>query len=438
MLKSWLAPYLQTTEKTYTHLLLNGGKYNIPNDKEREFIEVYSKCLYEKERLYVVEHRPPLFKYMIDIDLKEPVSESNQDAWSKEKIIELVQFIQQVVYEFYEIDMNVICLSCNTKEIFLKKKNKYIKVGIHLVWPRHFINSGDAILLREGILQKLLEKYGERYEENKWADVIDERIYTSNGFRMVGSDKLAKKTAESVRAHDNSTDRIVPENRIYWPLFVMDSMGELRNDYFTRICKDMEALVLDTSIRFVPVSIGTPITKIPTWLTIEERTRNKIKRNKTSSKISRLDIETKEFDTLREIMLQKLPKEYSNQQIKSVQRYPDGNLLIITDSRHCMNIGREHNSCGIYFFASNKGIYQKCLCPCINMKDRIFGYCKDYTSSCFEFPEDVRNVLFPKTGIRQKNESKKKIDKINLSGTQSNHKFCKHLSSFCDDIFNSI
>ena len=429
MLKSWLTPYTQDIEKTYTHLLLNGGKYNIPSDKEREFIEVYSKCLYDTERLYVVECRPPLFKYMIDIDLKEPVEGTE---WNKEQVMDLVKLIQEVVYEFYELDMNVICLTCNPKEI-VHKKNKYIKVGIHLIWPRHFINSGDAILLREGILQKLIEKYGERHEENKWEDVCDERIYTSNGFRMVGSDKLTRKSSPDPDL------RVVPENRIYWPLFVMDSYGGLRNEYFTRICQDMEALVLDTSIRFVPVNIGAPITKIPKWVIIEDRVRNKIQRNKKSStKVSRLDIDTKEFSALEEMMLQKLPKEYSNQKIKSVQRYTDGNLLIITDSRHCMNLGREHNSCGIYFFASSKGLYQKCLCPCINMKDRIFGYCKDYTSSCFEFPESVRELLFPKSNDKRTRKKGGSVDKLNLSGTQSNHKFCKHLSSFCEDIYNNI
>lgn len=433
MLKTWLEPYT-STDKTHTHLLLNGGKYNIPSEKEREFIEIYSKCLYEKERLYVVECRPQLFKYMIDIDLKEPKIENTENQWDKEHIMELVKLIQEVVFEFYELDMNVICLSCNPKEI-VHKKNKYIKVGIHLVWPRHFINSGDALLLREGILQKLIEKYGERYEENKWTDVLDERIYTSNGFRMVGSDKLARKSA--------TESRIVSENRIYWPLFVMDSHGSLRNEYFTRICQDMEALVLDTSIRFVPVNVGAPITKIPKWVSIEERTLTKIQRNKKSStKVTRLDIGTKEFEELERVMSQKLPKEYSDQKIKSVQRYPDGNLLIITDSRHCMNLGREHNSCGIYFFASNKGLYQKCLCPCINMKDRIFGYCKDYTSSCFEFSEETRALLFPKsiqkTDKPRTYKKKGSTEKLNLSGTQSNNKFCKHLSSFCDDIFNSI
>ena len=74
------------------------------------------------------------------------------------------------------------------------------------------------------------------------------------------------------------------------------------------------------------------------------------------------------------------------------------------------------------------------------MKDRIFGYCKDYTSSCFEFPENVKELLFTKPIVKRSTARKKggSVDKLNLSGTQSNHKFCKHLSSFCDDIFNSI
>ena len=33
-----------------------------------------------------------------------------------------------------------------------------------------------------------------------------------------------------------------------------------------------------------------------------------------------------------------LPDVYKNQNIKDMRQYPDGNYLIITDSRYCMNI----------------------------------------------------------------------------------------------------
>lgn len=398
-----------------THLLLNGGKLTVLPDREREFIEKYAKALERKEKQYIVECRPVIFKFMIDLDIKEP---EGSKEWDKKNITDLVATIQKVVYEFYEIDMNVICLAAPPKSI-TSKKAKYTKTGIHLIWPRHFTNTSDALLLRQGILQRIKEKYGERHPENPWEDVFDERIYTSNGYRMVGSDKFTRGS---------------PEGREYWPLFVVDSEGNSRDAYFTRISTDMEALVLDTSIRFVPVKVSIPITKVPQWLSIDEEVSQKIKKKAVGSKVSRIDVCSKEYGGLVEFMREKLPSIYRNQNIKSIQRYPDDNILIITDSRHCLNLGREHNSCGIYFFATEKGVYQKCLCPCINMKDRIFGYCKDYTSSCFEFNDELRETLFKK---KKKSLKKNKSD-LNLSSTQSTNKFKKQLSNFCDDIFNSI
>jgi hypothetical protein len=403
----------QSDEKP-THLLLNGGKLTVLQDREREFIQKYAKALVNKEKQYVVECRPSIFKFMIDLDIKEP---EGSPEWTKERFIDLASTIQKTVYEFYEIDMNVICLAAPPKAI-TSKKVKYTKTGIHLIWPRHFTNTSDALLLRQGILHRIKEKYGERHSENPWEDVFDERIYTSNGYRMVGSDKFTRGS---------------PEGREYWPMFVIDSEGNSRDAYFERISKDMEALVLDTSIRFVPVKVSIPITRVPEWLVVDEETTQKIKK-KVSSKVSRMDICTKEYSALVDFMREKLPIIYRNQNIKSIQRYPDDNILIITDSRHCLNLGREHNSCGIYFFATEKGVYQKCLCPCINMKDRIFGYCKDYTSSCFEFSDELREMLFKK----KKTALKKTKSDLNLSSTQSTNKFKKHLSNFCDDIFNTI
>ena len=368
-LKKWLKPY-ESKDNTHTHLLLNGGKYTIPNEKESEFIKIYSDSISKSKNLYVVECRPEIFKYMIDVDIKD------KEPWSTHQIKDFVKIIQQVVYQFYEIDMNVICCTCDTKKITTSNGSTLIKTGIHLIYPRHFTNSHDALLIRLAIVQKLTQTYGERHKENEWNDVIDERIYTANGYRMVGSDKLTT---------DKITKERHNEGRIYWPTFVMDSKGELRNFYYKRLINDYHSLIIDTSIRLVPVSVHIPITKIPQWVIIKDGLDLKIKesKKKLESKQSRIQVNTNVFIKLQDFMNKKLPNVYKNQQIKSVQRYPDGNILIITDSRHCLNIGRSHHSCGIYFFGTTKGIYQKCLCPCINLNERIF--CKDYTSSCFEY-----------------------------------------------------
>jgi hypothetical protein len=409
--------------KNFTHLLLNGGKINVPSIKEREFIKVYAESLRNGDKHYIVECRPNIFRYVIDVDLKVTDDQFNDE----DKLKSLVKVIQEVILEFYETDKNVIVCTCPHKKITDKSGITFTKIGVHLIWPRHFISSCDALVLRVGIIQKLTEKFGER-KFNSWEDVIDERIYNKNGFRMIGSDKFDRSIKNG-------------EGRVYWPIFVMDSYGNLRNAYYNRLCKDYEALIVDTSIRMVPVSIGIPFTKIPEWVKIDDKLSDDIQSNR-KSKVSRVMMGTTKFSDLEKFMKKKLPAPYKNQCLKSVERYPDGNLLIITDSSYCMNIGRCHNSCGIYFFASKKGLYQKCLCPCINMTDRIFGYCKDYTSSCFEFNTTLKNKLFPKSVLNKMSNGKYKKPNSktghNLSKTQTNKKFCKNLSNFCDDLFDSI
>ena len=80
---------------------MNGGKIKI--EDEMEFLKNYSKTLDTNEKTYIVERRPEVFKYHIDLDIED------NEYWSKDNLIELTKVIQEVIYSFYCIDQNVIC-----------------------------------------------------------------------------------------------------------------------------------------------------------------------------------------------------------------------------------------------------------------------------------------------------------------------------------------
>ena len=103
-----------------------------------------------------------------------------------------------------------------------------------------------------------------------------------------------------------------------------------------------------------------------------------------------------------------------------------------------MNLGREHNSCGIYFFASPKGIYQKCLCPCNKLDGRKNGLCMDYTSECFEFDDDIQKILFPdyEENLFLKLKKKKKEETKFVPSTKANIR--SQQQQICDKLFNDI
>jgi hypothetical protein len=292
---------------------------------------------------------------MVDIDM------ADDHYLSTEEIVELTKIIVGVVNDFFNSRSNVICCVSDKKT-----KSDKIHTGIHLIWNSIFVTDNVALCVRTGIIERLVTSDSAK----DWETIIDELIYTRNGYRMVGSDKLDKNKK--------------PENRPLKLLFVMDNDGQLNDVYFNRLKTDYKALMLDTSIRYVLdayITTGMKI-RMPVWAS---------EKVETSSCL--VVVGNKEFNILQKFVNENLPAVYRNT-IKSISRYPDKNMLITTSSRYCMNNEKCHNSCGIYLFANPKGVYQKCLCPC--NKIRTNGYCRDYTSSCYPFDVETFKVLFPK------------------------------------------
>lgn len=367
-----------------SHLLLNGGSLYIPREKEREFLKRYAEELKKNTKLYYVEVRPKIFRYMIDIDI------SDDHYWSDEEITEITLFVNDIVSEFYERPI-VICNKAG-----LKYKDTKIHTGIHLIYPKIFITSENAILIRQCILQKLNEHNEHKFkkpEDKSWEDIFDEVIYKKNGYRMIGSDKiLDKKTGTS-------------ENRVYWPfkVFIRNSEGNKEiPEYLSRLINNYDQLMFETSIRYVPENYQIidnmgMIPNIPTWIKddIKIPNINRRKYNKISGHVMNKEKELIEY------FIKKNIKEYEHEQdlIKEVLQTPSGNLLIKSGSKFCLNIGRSHKSCGIYFMIYNGFLVQKCLCPCDNLKDRRCGLCKNFISQEYKLPIEYYTILFPNGNV---------------------------------------
>ena len=62
-----------------THLLLDGGKLAIPDERNEEFLIRYSRALFEGDWTYVVETKTaPVFYMMAEFDLKIIGRENHQ------------------------------------------------------------------------------------------------------------------------------------------------------------------------------------------------------------------------------------------------------------------------------------------------------------------------------------------------------------------------
>lgn len=394
-----------------SHLLLDGGKVYIPVDKEYDFIVKYAEEMKKGTKLYYVETRPNVFKFMIDVDIKD------DRFWSFDEVLELSKIIQSVVFEFY--DKNNVTICCISSP---KKKGEHVHTGVHFIWPDICINSDKAKILRTAIIKKikdtklfvLLTKY------SSLEDTFDARIYSSNGYRMVGSDKYNRETKE-------------PENRELKLSFVMNSDTSLNDVYKERLENDTVALIAETSIRYVldiyhsPESKGMDFKYIPKWIDKKEL--------KKDSKGSNEIVGTKDHVILQYFINKYIP-DYKDIIINKVSRYPDNNILITTSSKYCMNLQGNHKSCGIYFFATPEGVFQKCLCPCENLKGRKYGYCRDYTSDCYPFPDDFKTQLFPPTPESIKKAANK--EKEYVPGSTTKRGILKKQKNACDKLLNDI
>jgi hypothetical protein len=428
-LDKWLESkkYFTRTKETPipSHLLYTGykgGKLYVPRSEEYEFLCHYAEEMERGTKLYYVETRPKTFKFMIDVDI------SDTHYWSTEEIAKLISNIQKTVFAFFETNQVVVCCTSPAKT-----KNDGTHTGIHLIWPNLFVTSDTALCIRRGIIQKLKES--EIKLTKSWEDIIDETIFTRNGYRMIGSDKMSVIKGKT----ENEPDKKIPENRPLGLLFVMDSEGQLSEGYYNRLKKDTKALVLETSIRYVIdtyLNQGMNINKFPLWL--EE---DPLQRKAANKGAGGTVVGGKEHIVIENFIRTKLPSPYKRQIVKAVTRYPDKNLLIKTNSRFCMNLGREHNSCGIYFFASPNGLYQKCLCPCNKLDGRKNGLCMDYTSECYPFDDDTRKILFPdfEENLFLKMKKKKKEEKEKskfVPETKTNIK--KQQQQICDKLLSDI
>lgn len=445
----------------HSHLLFSGGIYYVPRSREYEFLCKYAEEIDKGTKLYVVEARPKTFKFMVDIDI------SDNHYWSVEEVQNISAIIQKVVFEFFCFEKVAIC--CTSPE---KIKGNKVHTGIHLIWPSIFVTSETALCIRQGIVQKI-ESIDELKLAKKWDDAIDCSIYTRNGYRMVGSDKMSKQ--------DKSDVKII-ENRPLSLLFVIDSDGNLNESYCDKLKKDTKRLVLETSIRYVIETYmehGMNIASVPSWLKQDEITRRVGSRSHAGNVVSSI-----EHDMIEKFIERNLPKVYKGV-VKTVVRYPKEEdyphaLLVKTTSRYCMNIGRKHNSCGVYFYATPNGMTQRCLCTCDNLDGRKNGLCMDYVSCSYDFDETTRNLLFPDIAenignVFEKNENgkkgkkgsgtgkkkkdtkdpgdkdpddkdpkddekkkKKKEKKIIVFKPSSKKNIEKHQKSMCDNLFNSI
>lgn len=427
-----------------THLQLDGGKFQIPDDLHDKFLELYADELThhnEETRWWSIhECATRYFALFFDLDLENKIDERNE--LSIDIIKKIARIIQAVVSQFFPSTKSEH--KKNTHLIVLAAPPKFTndtrKSGLHLVFPHVHVDLNQALQIRENVWREL-SKQGNVVPNmtRSWEHVVDEQVYTGNaGLRMVGSHKWKIcSTCKRQRQLQASCGDCMGRggtnvNRRYMPFIELNYKGKSRKFQsrqwewrdVVKMCSIRRPSVIENNMPFVvpknaahyPIKIlynTEPDSEVPSWINAIRAGKEKkvteqgklapkntefTRRTKYQEDLTGDDTRVKLLETF---IRQHCHWNYKHLQIDKVIRrerapgYIEYLVNVSGDgSRFCQNVGRSHSRSSIYFYACNKGIMQKCFCRKSNENESYSNVpCHQFAASTTHWEEGQRSGI---------------------------------------------
>ena len=189
----------------FTHTSIGNpkGSYNIPNAHVGEFMDLYTKIVFEDkapthltEGIRDCEYTP----LKIDIDFRYFHTELKR-IYEMDDIIKICQIYmeylemflespEEVEREFFILEKPAPTYDKDKNGNFKEKDNmKRLKDGVHIMAPRIITNTNLQLKTREYVSKKcgeILDKYG---FDSSYADIFDRAVIDRNNWQMYGSGK---------------------------------------------------------------------------------------------------------------------------------------------------------------------------------------------------------------------------------------------------------
>ncbi len=191
---------------THTIFAKPGGKFNIPDDKNDEFIELYSDCL-GAANLHIVERPKTIGPFLLDIDFDSKITKRQYTNIHIEKLIKIAN---EVICEFYEGDNKLTHAFVMEKEHPTEKKGGEFKDGFHILFPFVAASQNMRYLITHEIKVRCINnkvlnniKY-----TNSIDKIFDMTIIKSNGWMMYGSRKFESQLYRLTAIYDKDCKKI--------------------------------------------------------------------------------------------------------------------------------------------------------------------------------------------------------------------------------------
>jgi len=174
-----------------THLLLDGGRLSVPDDRNEEFLVRYAQTMTTGEWTYVVEQKTlPVFYMMCEFDIKLTGENAIFDDEHKRALVRIVQSrVMSVAYPGRDVSVAVCTAPPKSVTLHFPSNAPGTQHGIHLMW-RVPVDIQTAWLLRAWMLREIESGMaGAIVLPGGWAEAFDPSIFESNGIRMIGARK---------------------------------------------------------------------------------------------------------------------------------------------------------------------------------------------------------------------------------------------------------
>ena len=405
-----------TDERTLTHTLMDGrggGCVSVLDRDLEAFYAAYGADVSKGRPVFVVERRSPVFKMHFDLDLTSMHTESEIDAALKTLVASVVGFLPPDSKE-------ARCIVCAVMDAARKERRT---PGLHLVFPWLQVDTERALWVRSSVLAALRKEHAGL--EADWDKVVDIAVLTSNGLRMVGSDKVRDcKTCRNNReARDFCADCCrqgrLPENKVYWPwrTYPEETTADLLRAvvanaaHAAHMCSTRvpQSRALTSEFR---VPEGAPPPSVRRKLSGaaarggdgRDHALNEDDGGKIRLKSSPVEL-TDQLQTLLTEAFARVHPSYASLEVRQVDRLSgtrSGQAYSVKvrgfGSRFCQNKMCEHGQQTIYFIVTPAGISQRCF----SRKNVVHpgGLCENYASPPVTSSGTLSRLLFGEMGVR--------------------------------------
>lgn len=385
MFKRWCQENRLNNASSLSHVLMNGGKLSIPDDRLKEFYQVYCDAVTSGEKLYVVEQKSELYNFFVDLDYK------SAESLDLPEVESIVKVICNKVKAHGGRDALVSLAPP-------KKAGNKIKTGIHINFHDFVVDQRSAIALRQHILVALYTAK----PSVEWSDVVDSSVYgdvsrgsKGSGFRMPWSLKRARCEACGGKGCEACSNEGRTDQVAYLPVYIYRH-GPL--SMLQRIDQAPDPKILEMSA--VRSSATTHANVQPPNTAFKEGafTRHETKDEFTD------DVAIAEL----EAFVQKYMEGQASARLTKAYKQSNGNLIVATSSRYCENTGRDHGGNHVWFLVTDEHVMQKCFCRCETLVGRQFGFCKDFTGKEYKLTSEVKKALFSGVDEPRQQQRKKK------------------------------